>query len=33
MTTTEAEQMGIIELFQRAVLMNEKVEDEPAGVA
>ena len=29
MTETEANEMGIVELFQRVVLMNEKVEDVP----
>lgn len=27
MTEAEAENMGIVELFQRVVLMNEKIEE------
>jgi hypothetical protein len=27
MTTEEADNMGIIELFQRVVVLNEKIED------
>ena len=29
MTETEANEMGIVELFRRVVLMNEKIEDVP----
>lgn len=29
MTEAEANEMGIVELFQRVVLMNEKIEDAP----
>ena len=29
MTEQEANEMNIIELFQRVVLMNEKIEDAP----
>lgn len=28
MTQKEADEMGVIELFQRVVLMNEKIEEE-----
>ena len=28
MTEQEANEMGVIELFQRVVLMNEKIEDD-----
>ena len=33
MTEQELEEMGVVELFQRVVLMNEKVDDHdaPAG--
>jgi transcription antitermination factor NusG len=29
MTEAEANEMGIVELFQRVVLQNEKIEDVP----